>query len=189
MPTPIPCPDAHDRHAMPRDGLPGFLPAGDRRCAATEDDNLPRDEWIALARALFNQRTSFPEHALLFAPGFDTTGASAARLLRLTRPLLPADEGQHLISVRWLSYAMVEVTTLLNDQGPACLLQQGFLVFMQGGARLATSRAYFLFADARDALGFSTGPADKLRQFEPVAPSTLRKSPEMALRYPARIRQ
>ncbi len=189
MPTPIPCPDAHDRRAMPRDGLPSFLPAGERQCAATEDDNLPRDEWIAVARALFNQRTGYPEHALLFSPGFDTTGASAARLLRLTRPLLPAHEGQHLISVRWQSYAMLEITTLLNDQGPACLLQQGFLVSTQGGARLATSRAYFLFADAREALGPATGPADKPRQFEPVAPSPLRKRPWMDLRYHARIRQ
>ncbi len=188
MRTPAPYPDAHERRTMPREGLP-FFPTVERQCADTEDSHLTRDEWIAVARALFNQRTSFPEHALLFATGFDTTGASAARLLRLTRPLLPAHEGQHLISVRWLSYAMVEVTTLLNDQGPACLLQQGFLVSMQGGARLATSRAYFLFADAREALGLSTGPADKPRQFEPVAPLTLRRSQGMALCYPARIRQ
>lgn len=184
MPTPVPCPDAHERRAMPRDGLPSCLSAMASEGAATEDSDPARDEWIAVARALFNHRTSYPEHALLFSPRFDTTGASAARLLRLTRPLLPVEQGQHLVSVRWLSAAMVEITTLFNDQGPACLLQQGFLVSAQGGARLATNRSYALFAGTRAAVGSATGPADPLRQPGPAAPSTLRKRAGTPLRWP-----
>ncbi len=188
MLIPMPCPDVHERRAMPREGLSYLLQTAERQCAATEDSHLTRDEWIAVARALFNHRTNCPEHALLFSPRFDT-GASAARRLRLTRPLLPAHGGQHLVSVRWPSSAMVEITSLLNCQVPACLLQQGFLVSTQEDARLATSRACFLFPDVRGASGLPTRLADKSRQIEPVAPSTLRQRPAMDLRYHARTRQ
>lgn len=110
--------------------------------------SIDRATWIILARAFFSRQTWHAPECLLFSSSFEPDGITPVQLVGLMQAALPRGAGRHLVCVVWRSVAMLEVTTVFNDAGPASLTRQTFLV-SNGSARPATRCIQPLFAAAR----------------------------------------